>query len=146
MSTDDAQARVTAAYNAAADSYDDPANTFWARFGKRTVERLNLQSGMRTLDVCCGSGASAIPAGEIVGPAGSILGVDLAENLLELARRKASEHGLQNIEFRLGDMLDLRLPSSDFDAVVCVFGIFFVPDIAGAIRSLWHVLRPGGKL
>jgi SAM-dependent methyltransferase len=43
-------------------------------------------------------------------------------------------------------MLDLRLPAAHFDAVVCVFGIFFVPDMAAAVRSLWHVLRPGGKL
>lgn len=146
MKPDDAKTRAAATYNAAADSYDDPANSFWARFGHRTVERLGLQQGARVLDVCCGSGASAIPAAEIVGSTGSVLGVDLADKLLDRARRKASERGLQNIEFRLGDMLDLRLPPAHFDAVVCVFGIFFVPDMSEAVRSLWHVLRPGGKL
>jgi hypothetical protein len=43
----EAQARAAAAYNAAADSYDDPANSFWARFGKSTVERLGLRPGER---------------------------------------------------------------------------------------------------
>jgi SAM-dependent methyltransferase len=70
----------------------------------------------------------------------------LAEKLLERARAKAAERGLLNTEFRLGDMLDLRLPAAHFDVVICVFGIFFVPDMATAVRSLWHVLRPGGKL
>jgi ubiquinone/menaquinone biosynthesis C-methylase UbiE len=143
---DDVRARTAAAYNAAADRYDDAANVFWARFGQSTVERLHLQSGARVLDVCCGSGASALPAAAMVGPAGSVLGIDLAEKLLALARSKASECGLGNIEFRRGDLLDLRLPAGHFDAVVCVFGIFFIPDMPAAVRALWHVLRPGGKL
>jgi SAM-dependent methyltransferase len=142
----DAQTGAAATYNAAADSFDDPANTFWARFGRQTVERLGLQSGQRVLDVCCGSGASAIPAAQIVGAGGSVLGVDLAERLLALGRAKADALGLGNIEFRSGDMLDLRLPSGSFDAVVCVFGIFFVPDIGAAVRELWRTVRPGGKL
>jgi ubiquinone/menaquinone biosynthesis C-methylase UbiE len=140
----DAQARASATYNAAADSYDE--NAFWARFGRATVERLRLRPGARVLDVCCGSGASALPAAEIVGPGGSVLGVDLADNLLVLARRKATAGGLTNVEFQRGDMLDLRLPGATFDAVVCVFGIFFVPDMAAGVRALWHVVRPGGIL
>jgi SAM-dependent methyltransferase len=95
--------------------------------------------------VCCGSGASALASAEHVGDAGSALGVDLSERLLALARAKASARGLRNIEFRTGDMLDLRV-APEFDAVVCVFGVFFVPDMARAVRSLWSVVRPGGKL
>jgi ubiquinone/menaquinone biosynthesis C-methylase UbiE len=143
---DEAKAKAVATYNSAADFYDDPANSFWERFGRATVERLQLPSGARVLDVCCGSGASAIPAAERVGPTGSVLGIDLAENLLDRARGKARKRGLQNVEFRIGDMLDLRLPNSQFDAVICVFGIFFVPDMAAAVRELWRVVRPGGKL
>jgi ubiquinone/menaquinone biosynthesis C-methylase UbiE len=146
MTPDDAKAKAASTYNAAADSYDDPLNSFWARFGRRTIERLDLQTGEHVLDVCCGSGVSAIPAAEKVAPNGSVLGIDLAENLLALARAKASRLGLRNIEFRVGDMLDLRLPESHFDAVVCVFGIFFVPDMAAAVRALWRLVRPGGRL
>lgn len=143
---EDARARAAATYNAAADSYDDPANSFWERFGRRTVERLDLNPGARVLDVCCGSGASAIPAAERVGSSGSVLGVDLAENLVELARRKATGRGLANVEFRVGDLLHLRQPSSSFDAVVCVFGVFFVPDMLDAVQELWRLVRPGGQL
>lgn len=143
---EDAKTRAAATYNAASDSYDDLANSFWSRFGRRTIERLYLPEGASVLDVCCGSGASAIPAAERVGPTGSVLGVDLADRLLALARAKAVERGLHNVEFRVGDMLELGLPASHFDAVVCVFGIFFVPDMAAALRSLWNVLRPGGTL
>jgi len=143
---EEARVKAAATYNAAADRYDDPANEFWARFGRATVDRLRLAPGSRVLDVCCGSGASALPAAAMVGPMGSVLGVDVAEKLLELARAKAAARSLANAEFRFGDMLDLRLPESHFDAVVCVFGIFFVPDMAAAVRSLWKVVRPGGRL
>jgi ubiquinone/menaquinone biosynthesis C-methylase UbiE len=142
----DAKARATATYNAAADSYDDTANSFWERFGRKTIERLHLHPGAHVLDVCCGSGASAIPAAEKVGPEGFVLGVDLAEKLLERARSKATKRGLHNSEFRVGDMLDLHLQRSEFDAVVCVFGIFFVPDMRAGVQALWEVVRPGGKL
>ena len=143
---DEVKAKAAAFYDAAADTYDDPLNSFWSRFGCRTVERLQLQPGQRILDVCCGSGASAIPAAETVGPNGFVLAVDLSEKLLELGRAKATGQRLSNSEFRLGDMLDLRLPESHFDTVICVFGIFFVPDMAAAVRELWKLVRPGGKL
>jgi ubiquinone/menaquinone biosynthesis C-methylase UbiE len=143
---EDAKRKAASTYNATSDYYDSAANTFWERFGRQTVDRLKLAPGMRVLDVCCGSGASAIPAAEAVGPQGSVLGVDLAENLLDLARAKAKERGLKNVEFRSGDMLALDLPDGSFDAVICVFGIFFVPDMASAARELWRLVAPGGTL
>jgi len=143
---DEPQARAAFTYNAAADAYDAAANSFWDRFGRMTIQRLALKPGARVLDVCCGSGASAIPAAEAVGPAGTVLAVDLAERMLELGRRKAGNRGLQNLQFRVGDMLNLGLQPSEFDAVVCVFGIFFVPDMAAAVRELWKLVRPGGQL
>src|ERR1043165_8468135 len=98
-----AQVKAAAAYNAAADRYDDPANSFWERFGRATIERLRPERGAKILDVCCGSGAWALAAAEMVGPEGSVVGVDLAENMLEPARRKAASRGLHNTEFRRGD-------------------------------------------
>ena len=139
---DEAREKAAATYNAAADSYDDDANSFWQRFGRRTIERLGLKRGAQVLDVCCGRGASAIPAAHAVGPEGSVLGIDLAARLLEIARAKANAQALDNVEFRVGDMLDLSLQGSNFDAVVCVFGIFFVPDMTAAVRELWKAVRP----
>ena len=147
MSTlDDAKKRAAATYNAASDFFDHPANTFWERYGRRTVERRRLPAGARVLDVCCGSGASAIPAAEAVGADGSVIGVDLAENLLALARAKAEQQQLTNVQFERGDMTDLRVENGSFDAVVCVFGIFFVPDMEAALREMTRVLRDGGRL
>ena len=144
--TEEAKAKATATYNAAADSFDEPALAFWNLIGQRTIERLRLKPGDRVLDVACGSGASAIPAAQSVGESGTVLGVDLAERLLELARAKARRLGVTNIRFQVGDMERSGRADESFDAVVCVFGIFFVPDMAKAVRELWRMVRQGGQL
>jgi ubiquinone/menaquinone biosynthesis C-methylase UbiE len=144
--TDPARAKAAAAYNAAADHFDDEPLAFWDRYGRRTVERLSVPPGSIVLDVGSGSGASAIPAASIVGPSGRVVAVDLAERLLALARDKAERSGLRNVEFRHGDMEALGYPDGMFDAVISVFSIFFVPDMTKQVAELWRMVRPGGQL
>lgn len=98
------------------------------------------------LDVCCGAGASALAAGQAVGPLGRVLAVDLAERLLDLGRARARDARLPWVEFQRRDMTALFLPDASFDAVVCVFGIFFAPDLARQVADLWRLVRPGGQL
>jgi ubiquinone/menaquinone biosynthesis C-methylase UbiE len=143
---ENAQERAAFTYNAAADCFDASPLSFWDYFGRRTIELASLPIASRVLDVCCGTGASALPAAEVIGPMGKVIGVDLATQLLDLARTKAVQRNLGNLEFEVGDMLSMRFPAASFDAVVCVFGIFFVPDMAKAVSELWSRVRPGGKL
>lgn len=137
---------ATDTYNAAADCYDAEALSFWARYGQRTVDRIALRRGANVLDVCSGSGASALPAARVVGEEGRVTAVDVARELLRLGRLKAARSNLNNIEFRQQSMASLGYPDKHFDAIVCVFGIFFVADMAAQLAELWRMLRPGGKL
>lgn len=146
MNKEEAIEKATITFNAASDYYDDPILSYWNRFGTRTIDLIELQSGDRVLDVCCGSGSSAIPAAVRVGTSGKIIGVDLAESLLELARQKSQLQELTNIEFHCSDFSSLSLPNESFDAIICVFGIFFLPDMEMSVAELWRMLRPGGKL
>jgi ubiquinone/menaquinone biosynthesis C-methylase UbiE len=141
-----AKAKAAATYDTAADHFDDEPLGFWKRIGERTVDRLALAAGANVLDVGCGTGASALPAAQAVGPNGFVVGVDLSARLLDLARTKAAMHRLRNVEFRLADMTALGVPDGCFDAVVSVFSIFFVPDMEGLVRELWRMVRRGGKL
>lgn len=145
-SKEEAIAKTATTFNTASDYFDAPALSFWNRFGQETIARLSLKRGDRVLDVCCGTGASAIPAAVCVGYSGRVLAVDIAESLLQLGRQKAQQQGLENIEFRYGEFENLGLPNDSFDAIVCVFGIFFVPDMIAAVRELGRMVRPGGKL
>ena len=143
---DEAAEQSRAVFDAAADHYDDELLSFHVCFGRRSVEHARVGPGDRVLDVACGSGASALPAAEQVGPDGRVVGVDVSERLLARARAKAEQAGLDNVEFRLGDMRDLELPAASFDAVLLVFGVFFVPDMEGLTRDLWSLVKPGGRL
>jgi ubiquinone/menaquinone biosynthesis C-methylase UbiE len=136
--------RAERTYGAASDHYTLAALGFWDRFGAATVSRLRLAAGNTVLDLCCGAGASAIPSALAVGAAGRVVGIDIAEPMLELARARAAREGLANIEFRHGDATSTGLPAGSFDAVVCVFGVFFVPDMTAFITEMWRVVRPGG--
>jgi ubiquinone/menaquinone biosynthesis C-methylase UbiE len=143
---DSAKLKAASTYNAAADHFDDGPLAFWDRYGRGTIERLALAPGAMVLDVGCGSGASAIPAAKAVGPHGHVIGIDLADRLLAIARAKAISQKLKNIEFRQGDMEKLEFSDASFDAVVCVFAIFFLPDMVKQVRELWRLIRPGGRL
>jgi ubiquinone/menaquinone biosynthesis C-methylase UbiE len=139
-------ARAAGTYTAAADHYLLPALGFWDRWGAATVARLRLSSGDAVLDVCCGAGASALPAAQAVGPTGSVLGLDLAEPLLVLARERAATLRLTNVSFRRCDATATGLESGSFDAVVCVFGVFFAADMPAFVAELLRLVRPGGTL
>jgi len=138
--------RAARTYGAAADHYGLASLGFWDRFGAATVARLPLAAGDGVLDLCCGAGASAIPAARAVGPAGRVLGIDVAEPLLELARARAARVGLDNAGFRRADATRTGLPDSGFGAVVCVFGVFFAPDMPAFAAEMWRLVRPGGVL
>jgi SAM-dependent methyltransferase len=134
--------QISDTYTAAADSFEAAPLAFWTHYGERTVGRAQLSPGAIVLDVCCGAGGSAIPAAHAVAPTGRVIGVDLAPGLLNLARAKA----VPNAEFRHADFEQVYFRPATFDAVVCVFGIFFFEDMSAALQKMWRFLRPGGTL
>ena len=136
--------KVMATYSAAADHFD--GLPFWHEFGGRTVRRLQLPAGARVLDLCCGTGASALPAARAVGPSGSVLGVDLTPALVVQAAATARAAGLDQARFEVGDVETLTFAPASFDAVLSVFGWFFLADMALVLRRAWDWLAPGGQL
>jgi len=144
--TPDSKPLVAAAYNAAAERTGERAVSHRDYFGRRAVEFARLQPAEYVLDVCCGAGSSAIPATRAVGAAGRVIGVDMAETPVLRARERARLEGLTNVEFRVADFDKVYFRAASFDAVICVFGIFFFPDMPAALRKMWSYLRTGGRL
>lgn len=142
----DKKDKVISTYNAAADSFDKGPLAFWSETGKQTVDHMQLRTGAQVLDVCCGSGASAIPAAELVGKKGRVIGVDMADSLLHLGRNKAAAKKLDWIDFLHADITQTHFQAQEFDAVICVFGIFFFEDMAAQLAQLWHYVKPSGQL
>ncbi len=106
------------------------------------LERLDPQPGERLLDVACGTGA--VP--ELVAPRGvEVVGVDIAPALIEQAKERAAERGLE-IDYRVGDAEALDLEDASFDVVTSTCGVMFAPDHAAVARELARVTKPGGRL
>jgi SAM-dependent methyltransferase len=106
------------------------------------AERLAPVAGERWLDVACGTGRVA----ELAAAAGaSVVGIDLAPALVEVARRRAAERGLA-IDYRVGDAERLDVDDASCDAVSSSFGVMFTPTQEAAAAELARVTKPGGRL
>jgi SAM-dependent methyltransferase len=99
--------------------------------------------GAAWLDVCCGTGALALRAAQ----AGAhVTGIDLAPVLIETAKRRAEEEGLE-VDFRIGDCERLEgIGDAAFDLVSSTVGVMFAPDHEASARQLARVTKPGGRL
>lgn len=112
----------------------------------RLVVLADVQPGFRVLDVATGLGEPALTAARAVGPTGSVLAIDQAPQMLALARERAAELGVRNVEFHEGDAETADLPERTFDAVLSRWGLMLMPDPPGVLRRLRLALKPGGRL
>ena len=103
-----------------------------------------LQPGERVLDVACGTGVVARLAAEQVGTSGSVVGLDIAADMIDVA--KAVPSAGAPIEWQVGDARSLPLPDNSYDAVLCQMGLMFMEDRPAAVGSMHRVLTPGGRL
>lgn len=115
-----------------------------AYLNHRLVGDARLRAGIRVLDLGSGTGYPALLAGQVVGANGSVVGVDLAEEMLAAAERKAKRLGLPHVTFRTGDVTQLPFEPSSFDAVTSRFCLMFLPDIPNALSEIKRVMKPGG--
>ena len=109
---------------------------------ERIVERLEPSPDRPWLDLACGTGAVAERAAEAGAP---VVGIDLAPALIETARSRAAERGL-DIDYRVGDCERLELDDASFAAVSSCVGIMFAPDHAASASELARVTQPGGRI
>jgi demethylmenaquinone methyltransferase/2-methoxy-6-polyprenyl-1,4-benzoquinol methylase len=105
-----------------------------------------LSPGERALDVACGTGDLAFDLAALVGPEGSVVGVDFSERMLSLARDKAVERGAAAIRFESGNALALPYPDDSFDAATVGFGARNFSDLGLGLSEMARVVRPGGRV
>jgi ubiquinone/menaquinone biosynthesis C-methylase UbiE len=105
------------------------------------IELLGVSPGERVLDVACGPGTVTFPLAEAVGGQGLVVGTDLAEGMLRLARQQAPP----NVGLAVMDAEELAFPAGSFDAVACAHGLQFCPDLSRALAEVARVLRKGGR-
>jgi ubiquinone/menaquinone biosynthesis C-methylase UbiE len=117
-----------------------------APVSERMLDLACLQPGMRVLDLASGMGEPSLRAARRVGPSGFVLGTDLSEGMLEVAREKARAQALSNIEFRAADAETLEVPEQSFDEATVRWGLMYMPRPERALERLWRALRPSGRM
>jgi arsenite methyltransferase len=136
--------KVAAGFNLASVGYDRQAVRFLALTARRLVEVAGIKSNETILDVATGTGHSAIALANLVGAKGRVVGIDIAADMLAVARANITKTGLDNVDLQLGDAENLSFEDDRFDKVVCASGIFFLPDMLAGLKEWRRVAKPAG--
>ncbi|ULE34354.1 methyltransferase domain-containing protein [Mycobacterium sp. IDR2000157661] len=107
------------------------------------IETAAPQPGEFAVDVACGTGVVTRLVAERVGPTGKVVGVDLVQEMLDVAAATPSSGA--PIDWRQGDAQSLPLPDESYDLALCQLGLMFFPDRSAALREILRVLSPGGR-
>jgi SAM-dependent methyltransferase len=116
------------------------------RHSAKLIELAELQLGDSVLDVGGGYGEPSLTAARAVGPQGRVVCTDISPEMLEVARERAADAGLSNVEFVARDAEELEFDDETFDAVLSRATLMFLPDVAGTLRRLHRLLKPGGRV
>ena len=119
---------------------------FMAAKARELVEMAPVGSGARVLDVACGTGVCTREAARAVGTTGKVVGADLNETMLDMARAVAQRHAGLPVEWHHADAMALPFPAATFDVGLCQYGLEFFPDRSQGLREIARVLVPGGRL
>lgn len=110
------------------------------------LDHAGLRPGLRVLELAAGPGETGFLAAERIRPGGSLVCSDATDEMLEVARARAKELGIEDVEFKRIELEWIDLDTASVDVVLCKWGLMFAVDPEAALREVRRVLRPGGRL
>lgn len=113
---------------------------------RETLIEAGLKKGMKIADFGCGPGTMTRMIASLIGPSGSVTGIDLHVAQLDQARQLCAMDGLTNTTFVAADACATGLPRNRFDLAYCRFLLLHLTDPAACLQEMWRVLKPGGIL
>jgi SAM-dependent methyltransferase len=129
------------------DLKDVPLEAVLASVGcGNPVALAELHPGEVVLDLGSGGGIDVLLSARRVGPTGKAYGLDMVDEMLELARQNQQKAGIENVEFLKGEMEDIPLPDNSVDVIISNCVVNLSPDKDGVLREAYRVLKPGGRL
>jgi enediyne biosynthesis protein CalE5 len=118
------------------------------KINDRLIDLAKIKQGDKVLDLATGIGEPAVTAAKkVIGSKGHILAVDISPQMLSIARQRSTSLGLQDIiEFKQCDIESLQLSPLSFDAVLCRWGLMFLPNLDSALTNMFNALKNGGRI
>ncbi len=114
--------------------------------GERMVAALDPKPAEIVLELAAGTGETGFAAARMVGSDGRLFSTDFSPAMVEAARRRGAELGLENVDYRVLDAERMDLPDASVDGVLCRYGYMLMADPAAALAETRRVLKPGGRL
>ena len=105
-----------------------------------------IAPGSRVLDIGCGAGVDALVASKLVGPSGSVLGLDITPEMIQRAEANKREIGAENVVFQLARVQNLDAIDASFDVVISNGALNLIPEKEEVIAAAFRLLKPGGRL
>jgi SAM-dependent methyltransferase len=145
---DEQRAATRDAWESAAAGWGRSADVIreWAMpVSTAMIDGLDLQAGQRVLELAAGPGDTGFMAAELIRPGGTLICSDGAEAMLDVARERAGQFGVAEVEFRQLELEWIDLETAAIDAVLCRWGLMFTVDPDAAVREIRRILRPDGR-
>ena len=146
MEIEEHTAQTAQVFNTVANGYDREALRFFPFCADKMLDILTPQPGWQLLDIATGTGQAAIAAARLIQPNGRVQGIDISQRMLDQAANNIQQSTLANIDLHEMDAMALEFGNDSFDAAMCAFGVFFMPDMQAALRGWKRSLKPGAKL
>ncbi|MDY3693499.1 MAG: bifunctional demethylmenaquinone methyltransferase/2-methoxy-6-polyprenyl-1,4-benzoquinol methylase UbiE [Proteus mirabilis] len=148
---DDKQTMVARVFHSVASKYDlmndlmsFGVHRIWKRY---TIEASGVRRNQRVLDLAGGTGDLTAKFSRLVGENGEVVLADINDSMLKMGREKLRDHGIVgNVNYVQANAEELPFPDNHFDCITISFGLRNVTDKAKALRSMFRVLKPGGRL
>ena len=123
---------------------DNSLNERFAILTKEFFSRANINKNEKVLDIGCGGGITSFEASKLVGKDGYVLGADISEILLDLAKKNYSN--IENLEFKYCDVQNYKFKKNIFSKVISRFGVMFFENPIVAFRNIYNSIQDGGSL
>jgi len=138
-------------HNVITDSYDERSKDYdsseWHRgLALQTVDYDLPKKGQKVLDIATGTGTIAFYAADLVGPDGSVIGVDISQGMLAKCREKLAESTFKNLKFEYGDAENLKFKPNSFDRIYCSSAFFWMSHPQAVLRHWIELLKPNGVI
>jgi len=129
-------------WDKAVEHYENSWRTQLEPAQSRMIEMADLRPGERVLDVACGTGLVTLRAASAVGPGGEVVGTDIAEEMVRMAREISARQGTSHVKYERGEAERIGFEDESFDVVLCGLGMMYLPSPVEALGEFRRVLRP----